>query len=134
MNERKIMSFDKLKISELKDVADYFGVDVSDVKGKSAIIEAMENEGVSYEMYNTFVNAEKAEIDLPERKSAKPAPKGDVVLVRMERANPSYEIDGHVFTREHPYVAMSPEDADFIFDTQEGFRMATPKEIQEYYN
>jgi hypothetical protein len=29
---------------------------------------------------------------------------------------------------------MHPDDAEFIFETQEGFRMATPREVQEYYN
>jgi len=128
------MSFEKLKLSELKSIAENFGVDITDIKSKSGIIDAMENEGVTYEMYDTFANAEKAEVDLPARKQPKPAPNGNVVLVKMDRANPSYEIDGHVFTKEHPYVAMSEEDAEFIFETQQGFRMATPKEIQEYYN
>jgi len=29
---------------------------------------------------------------------------------------------------------MTEDDAEFIFSTQEGFRMATPNEIREYYN
>lgn len=128
------MAFDKFKVSELKDIAEYFGIDIADLKSKSAILEALDTEGVTYEMYKTFLDAEEVTPDLPEKKPSKPEPKGNVVLVKMERANPSYEIDGHVFTREHPFVAMSEEDAEFIFDTQQGFRMATPKEIQEYYN
>lgn len=128
------MSFNNLKVSELKAAAEYFGIDITDLKPKSAIIEAIEDEGVSYEMYDAFMNAEKAEVNVEKPKSAKKEIKGEVVLVKMERANPSYEINGHVFTREHPYVAMSAEDADFIFESQDGFRMATPREIQEYYN
>jgi len=52
----------------------------------------------------------------------------------MERHNPSYQTYGHVFTREHPFVAMSEKDAQLIFDNEDGFRMATPKEIQEFYS
>jgi hypothetical protein len=29
---------------------------------------------------------------------------------------------------------MTEEDAQEIFDKEEGFRLATPKEVQEYYN
>jgi len=29
---------------------------------------------------------------------------------------------------------MNKEDAQEIFDKEEGFRLATPKEVQEYYN
>jgi hypothetical protein len=29
---------------------------------------------------------------------------------------------------------MDKEDAQEIFDKEEGFRLATPKEVQEYYN
>jgi hypothetical protein len=129
------MSFSTMKVSELKDVADYFAVDLDGVKGKPAILAALEEEGITFEMYSKFVSAEKAEPDLLPKQEKKAVPaNANLVLVRMDRENPSYEINGHMFTREHPYVAMSEEDAEFIFETQEGFRMATPKEIQEYYN
>jgi len=29
---------------------------------------------------------------------------------------------------------MTEEEAQEIFDKEEGFRLATPKEVQEYYN
>jgi hypothetical protein len=29
---------------------------------------------------------------------------------------------------------MTEENAQEIFDKEEGFRLATPKEVQEYYN
>lgn len=127
------MSFDTMKVSELKSAAEYFGVDLDGAKGKSAIIELLAEEGITYDMYDKFLNAEKAEADIPVRKEKK-AVDGPSVLVRMERANPMYSINGHVFTKDHPYVAMSEEDAEFIFSTQEGFRMATPNEVRDYYN
>jgi hypothetical protein len=52
----------------------------------------------------------------------------------MTRANFRYDIMGFTFTKEHPFVAMNKEDAQEIFDKEEGFRLATPKEVQEYYN
>jgi hypothetical protein len=41
---------------------------------------------------------------------------------------------GHTFTKEHPFVAMKEDDAQAIFDKEDGFRIATPKEVQEFYN
>ena len=58
----------------------------------------------------------------------------NTVLVKMERSNFSYQTLGYSFTSEHPFVAMSESDAQRIFDTQDGFRLATPREAQEYYN
>ena len=55
------------------------------------------------------------------------------VLVKMERDNQSYNTMNYTFTREHPFVAMSETEAQSIFDNQEGFRLATPREVQEYY-
>ena len=58
----------------------------------------------------------------------------DSILVRMTRENYRYDIHGHTFTKEHPFVAMPEEDAQKIFDTEEGFRLATPKEVQDFYH
>jgi hypothetical protein len=41
---------------------------------------------------------------------------------------------GKTFTKEHPFVAMGKEDAQRIFDKEEGFRLATPAEVREFYN
>lgn len=122
-----------MKIKELREVGEYFGVELEGLKTKNEVISVLTEEGISYEMYSKFLGAEKAEIDVPAPKTNK-KPGDNAVLVRMDRENPAYEINGYTFTREHPYVAMSQEDADFIFDTQIGFRMATPREVQEYYN
>lgn len=127
------MSFATMKIKELREVGEYFGVELEGLKTKNEVISVLTEEGISYEMYSKFLGAEKAEVDVPAPKVNK-KPGDNAVLVRMDRENPAYEINGYKFTREHPYVAMSQEDADFIFDTQIGFRMATPREVQEYYN
>ena len=127
------MSFDTLKVAELREIAEYFAVDLDGAKSKSAVLKALEEEGITFDMYAKFAGAEKAELDIAPKKEKKPA-NGPSVLVKMDRTNAMYQVNGHLFTREHPYVAMSEEDAEFIFDTEEGFRMATPREIQEYYN
>lgn len=131
------MSFDTLKVSELKQLADDFGVDTEDLKSKKDIIAALSEEGVTWSVYektkkNIEENTEEVEV-LPRLDISKINDK-DKVLVRMMRENFRYDILGHTFTKDHPFVAMSEDDAQAIFDKEEGFRLATPKEVQEFYH
>jgi hypothetical protein len=131
------MSFTDLKITELKKVAESFAIEIEGLKTKQEIIAVLEEEGISYQMYAKFDNAEKEEIKVPELEKKKREQKimktTNQILVKMERNNHSYQTGGHEFSQEHPFVAMSETDAQRIFDTQEGFRLATPREAQEYY-
>lgn len=131
------MSFTDLKIADLRKIADTFGVDLEDAKSKTDIITVLEEEGVTYQMYNKFTESEKQEVEIPEFEKAQREKKimktVNAVLVKMERLNHSYQTNGYTFTREHPFVAMSESEAQRIFDTQDGFRLATPREAQEYY-
>jgi len=132
------MSFETLKVSELKQIAEDFGVDIEGIKNKAEIIAALSEEGVSWAVYSkTLDTLEEAE-DMSEEVLPKLDPKKeqpeDTVLVRMDRDNFRYDILGFTFTREHPYVAMNKEKAQEIFDKEAGFRLATPKEVQEFYH
>lgn len=132
------MSFTELKLNELKEVAETFAVDLEGVKTKQEIIAAIQEEGVTYQMYDKLKNAEKQKIEIPESEKIKRERKimsktTNQVLVKMERNNHSYEISGYAFSQEHPFMAMSESEAQRIFDTEVGFRIATPREAQEYY-
>lgn len=131
------MSFDTLKVSELKKIAEDFGVDTEGLKNKNDIIAAFTEEGVTWSVYQKTIKEIEEDQDenevLPRFDPKKDINK-DNVLVLMTRANFRYDIMGHTFTRQHPFVAMSEETAQEIFDKEEGFRLATPKEVQEYYN
>lgn len=135
------MSFDTLKIDELRQVADSFGVDLEDAKTKVEIIAALAEEGVTFDMFKSFQDAEKEDIE-DSFEDEKPAPTPSkkkkssepTILVKMERKNFTYETNGYTFTYDHPFVAVPEEAAQRIFDTQEGFRPATPREVQEYYS
>jgi hypothetical protein len=133
------MSFETLKVSELKKIAEDFAVDTDGLKNKADIIAALAEEGVTWSVYNkTIEKMEEDEEDMSVEVLPKFDPKAEqpenTVLVRMTRANFRYDIMGFTFTKEHPFVAMNKEDAQEIFDKEEGFRLATPKEVQEYYN
>jgi len=130
------MSFDTLTVAELKEIATEFAVDTEGLKNKKEIIAAMAEEGVTYSVYQKTVQAiEEAteEVEILPVFDPKAQPE-DTILVRMTRDNHRYDIHGYSFTKTHPFVAMSEDDAQKIFDTEEGFRLATPKEVQDFYN
>ena len=131
------MSFDTLKVEDLRAIADSFGVDLEGAKTKAEIVAALAEEGVSYDTYKNFAESEKEEVEEPPAvKNKKSAAKSNetTVLVKMERKNPTYETYGYVFTATHPFVAIPESIAQDIFDFEAGFRMATPREVQEYYS
>jgi len=131
------MSFETLKVADLRKIAEDFAVDTDGLKNKNDIIAAMSEEGVTWAVYQkTVKDLDDAEEDadevLPKFDPKKDQAK-DSVLVRMTRANFRYDILGYTFTNEHPFIAMKEEDAQSIFDKEEGFRLATPKEVQDFY-
>ena len=131
------MSFDTLKVSELKKIAEDFGVDIDGLKGKADLIAALSDEGVTWAVYEKTIkdiDEDKEEVEILPTFDPKKEQDKDSVLVKMERANFRYDILGFTFTKEHPFVAMSPDSAQAIFDKEEGFRLATPKEVQDFYN
>jgi hypothetical protein len=131
------MSFTELKIADLKQVAETFGVDAKSLKSKQEIVAVLEEEGISYDMYVKLQKIEKVDIEIPEsekrKREGKKAKPDNSMLVKMERMNHSFQTMGYTFSQQHPFVAMSEEDAQRIFDTQDGFRLATPREAQEFY-
>jgi hypothetical protein len=130
------MSFDTLKVSDLKVIATDFAVDTEGLKNKKDIIAALAEEGVTWSVYQSTVEAvekDTEEIEILPKFDPKSQPE-NTILVRMTRDNMRYDIHGKTFTKNHPFVAMSEEDAQKIFDKEEGFRLATPKEVQDFYN
>jgi hypothetical protein len=130
------MSFDTLKVSELKKVAEDFGVELEEKANKNSIIAALAEEGVTWQVYEkTTKDIEDAteEIEvLPQYDKTKI--EKDQVLVKMTRHNFRYDIMGYTFTKDHPFVPMKEEDAQEIFDMEDGFRLASPKEVQDFYS
>jgi hypothetical protein len=133
------MSFETLKVSELKKIAEDFAVDVQSLKGKQELIAALSEEGVTWSVYQQTIKkieeeSEDMSIEVLPKFDPKAEQSPDNVLVKMERANYRYDIQGFTFTKEHPYVAMHKDKAQSIFDKEEGFRLATPTEVQVFYS
>ena len=132
------MSFDTLKIAELKKIAEDFGVSTDELKNKNDVIAALTEEGVTWAVYQKTIKDIEENLEEAPEPQTKFDPKKEIseddVLVRMTRANFRYDILGFTFTKEHPFVAMNKEKAQAIFDKEEGFRLANPKEVQEFYS
>jgi hypothetical protein len=129
------VSFTSMKIDELRKIAETFGVDQEEAKNKQDLIALIGEEGITYEMYEKFTQAESIKKEVKDQpKHMKLDNNKDLILVKMDRENPRYDVMGYTFTSENPFIAMPEEKAQKIFDSQEGFRMATPKEVQEFYS
>ena len=134
------MSFETLKVAELRKVAEDFAVDTDGLKNKADIVAALAEEGVTWSVYQKTVEDIKKSSDEFSEEAEEILPRFNLdyqpentMLVRMTRENHRYDILNFTFTKEHPFVAMTSDDAQEIFDKEEGFRIATPKEVQEYY-
>jgi hypothetical protein len=139
MNKGDIMSFETLKLPELKKIAEDFGVDIEGAKNKKAVIAALAEEGVSWSVYSQASQdvkeaAENLDQEILPRFDHTKEVGEDNVLVRMTRENFRYDIMGFTFTKQHPFVAMTKENAQQIFDKEGGFRLANPKEVQDFYS
>ena len=55
-------------------------------------------------------------------------------LIKMDRENVLFQTRGHTFTQSNPYALMDAEDAQWVIDNEDGFRLAGPAELQEYYS
>lgn len=128
------MSFEVMKKADLLEVVEKVGgVDISPGATNKSIISALLEAGITYAVYKKlYLPAEEESIE-----ELAPAidmfNKHTAVLIKMERQNPTFEIRGFKFTKEHPYIVVSEEIAQEIIDSAPGFRLATPKEVRSYY-
>ncbi len=129
------MSLQALKVSELKEIATEYGVDIAEAKNKADILAVLAEEGVTDELLNNLATVQKEELPpAPTFKGAEEIDVSDKTLVKMERMNRSYQTHGYEFTQEHPFISMPMTSAMKILDTEKGFRLATPSEVKEFYS
>ncbi|QJD50798.1 hypothetical protein KNV00_gp221 [Streptomyces phage Bmoc] len=133
------MSFEKMKVDELRQIADDFAVDIDPKDNKQVVISKLVENGVTWDYYQKQLGeAEEnpAPIVAPTPSFDEPAETEEEtpVLLRMTRANPTFEVRGARFTRDNPYAIVKERDADFIIENYEGFRIASPREVKEFYS
>lgn len=133
------MSFEKMKVDELRAVANEFAVDIDPKDNRSVIITKMGENGVTWDYYQKSLGVEAeapARVATPVASFDAPVVSDDEekVLLRMTRANGTFQVRGVTFTRSNPYAIVRERDADYILEKYEGFRIASPKEVREFYS
>jgi predicted nucleic acid-binding Zn-ribbon protein len=139
------LSLAELTKNELLAIAEQFGTDAKSSMKKDDILAALAEDGIDDALVASVNDAaaDDVEDDAPvavvEVEAEVSADEDDdddaeLVLVRMIRANNTYEIRGHHFTAAHPYALVKAEDADYLIEVDGGFRMASPKEAREFYS
>lgn len=58
----------------------------------------------------------------------------DTYLVKMNRDNPYFEFGRYKFTQKNPYNIMDAESTTRILKEEEGFAIAGPDELAEFYS
>lgn len=120
-----------MKMPELRSLAKEWGVDTKPTMKKVEIISLLEEEGITFGAVEAFRDIPKLTIEVDEI----PDQEDDqnTVLVKMERHNPSFEFENYRFAQDRPFVVMKERDAEYLFDTYSGFRIASGKEVREFY-
>lgn len=122
------MSLQQLKKEELQKLAHKFEVQIDENTTKPELLTLLQEANITYSTYKKFfIDSEEVTEEESNSFDTKPC------LLKMERQNGSFEAFGKRFTKEHPYVVMSEEDAQDIIDSFEGFRLASPGEAKAYY-
>lgn len=132
------MSFETLKKEDLLKIAEDYGVETKPTDTKAVIIGALNEYGVKWDdvaKVDKVIAEKDAELkEIAADKEAVVKENQPKQLLKMLRANGTYEIRGYVFKREHPFALVAEDDAEFIVENDpNGFRYATPKEAQEFY-
>jgi len=127
-------NYQPLNKIELTFLADAFG---ALVKGndKAAMIAALEEKQLTPDEVKDALRLRRERITSSHPNHQEPVilRDDDVQLIRMRRANPSYEYRRHVFTQEHPYVLMSVKDASDLLNLETGFVIASAEEAKAFY-
>jgi hypothetical protein len=152
--EDSVMDFKNIQPEELKELAEFFAIDVvaanPDKPTKKELVTALKTgeDPISDEDYETFKEAkatgqdkapevEELNAELAQAKAEKPEAEvvdtSNYVLVKFEGNNPRIDLVGHTFYKRHPFASVDPETAEYIVRNHEGFRLALPSEVSDYY-
>lgn len=136
------MSFETFKVAELRELADNYAVDIDAKDSKSTILAKLAENGVTWEYHKEQLGESVEATEEKNNDDTKDSPVFDSsidsdeeqqVLLKMTRANSTFQVRGATFTRANPYAVVNESDAEFILDTYEGFSVATPREVREFY-
>lgn len=130
------MSFTTLNKKKLLEAVEYFEVEGVDESNTNKEIVAALNQtpGASWANYQKFLddgNEPEETVEVAEEEAD--GRFDNMVLLKMDRQNGTYEIRGHRFTKENPFKLLPENEAQDIIDASDGFRIASPAEARKYY-
>jgi hypothetical protein len=130
------MSFQDMKVLELKSVAKKTGVDVGTAKTKAEIIDVLDAEGVTFEYYQEkFVDVEKAPLPPAESIKAVAPPKTPVVekaVVKLISGWSSLVTEWGTVSQGSPFLLIDKENVAAAVATGD-FRVSSEAEVAEAY-
>ena len=136
------MAFMDLTKKELIEAAEYFGADYAASDSKQDIVDAIEEAGGTWELYQESLPAEEEPEPVVEaEEQPEPADEEepldeeepeDVVLVRFIGRNRSYQTGKWTFSQTSPFALMTKPEYDALDRFK--FREATKSEAEEFYS
>lgn len=130
------MSLDNMTKAELVSEAEEYGISTEGTKAelleRLKAFEATGSEEAVEESAEEVVEEEAAPAEAEEPKTEEPA-KENLKLVKMERSNARFEAVGKVFTTKHPFHLVTEDEEAHLVDVVGGFRPATQREIENFY-
>lgn len=160
------MSFNELTLGKLREASLALGavLEPADAKKmkKPELLAALQEEGASYADYENYISLQKHIEEAEEGKEpdegdlesfngpaevkanakpnkGNPQQFGEILLIKMDRANYSFDIESKDgkrrwhWSKEHPFQPMPMSEATYVLDQYDGFRIASPTEAKEYY-
>lgn len=124
-------SFNDLSRQQLERAAETFGVLIDGRWNDATLAGKLIEAGVTFDQI-TAAQSVVGESNSAASMFTKDGTKGREV-VYMNRPNKSYSVLGYKFTSDHPYVVMPEDDALWITQTVDGFRIAHPTEAARFY-
>ena len=131
------MAFMDLSKKELVEAAEYYGAEFSANDSKQQITDALEEAGVTWELYQeNFGEQPEPAVESEEQpepaEETEPEVEEDVVLVRFIGRNRSYQIGKWSFSQTSPFALMTKPEYDALDRFK--FREATKSEAEEFYS
>lgn len=156
------MSFDKLDKEELVRTAEEdfaFELKEDEKKSKKLILAAFAEANLKFKDYlkanpdkreqfapqsNVLTSADVTggteveedrdpNVEVSNKPKEAPVKQQQPYVVKMTRQNPLFEIGKYRWTKDHPFSLVAPEDVNVVL-REDGFVMASPSEVEEYYN
>lgn len=139
------MSFDKMTVLQLKKIASETGVNVDNANKKVEIIEALNENGVTFDYYSElfesekFINAEKGESlvnkvvdEVKEQPKVKDVTKSKKTVLRLVSDWSTLQTEWGTATQSSPFIMVDSTEVDAA--TKSGdFKVATPEEVAKAY-